>query len=178
MTLEKKLKLALESKDLSKIHSVFENIYITYGKLVYFKLMQYIDNKQDVEELTQDVFVQFYNHLSKISSIICNIKYYLLSSAKNKAIDFLKSKKVKVILDENIIAEQISETNPSLEYQEILDKMKLVLDEFEIDLILKHNLDNISFKELFIKYDKPLNTILSIYHRALRKLKKKGEITK
>lgn len=50
MQLERKLKYAIMSNDIDKIHSVFDDIYITYGRLVYFKIMQYIENKSDVEE--------------------------------------------------------------------------------------------------------------------------------
>lgn len=170
MSLEQNLKLALKSNDLSQIHFIFEKIYVTYGKLVYFKIMQYIDNRNDVEELTQDVFVQFYNNLSED---IENIKYYLLSSAKNKAIDFLKSQRINVIFDENILEKQTYETEFSFEYKEILDKMRNYLNEYEIDLILKHNLDSVTFKDLSIRYNKSLNSVLSTYHRALKKLKKK-----
>ena len=45
MTLERKLKHAIKSNDIDKIHIVFDEIYITYGRLVYFKIMKYVDNK-------------------------------------------------------------------------------------------------------------------------------------
>jgi DNA-directed RNA polymerase specialized sigma24 family protein len=81
MTLENKLNRALKSNDINKIHEVFDEIYTIYGKLVYFKISQYVDNKLHVEELTQDVFVSFYNNI--MTSKITNIKYYLVTSAKN-----------------------------------------------------------------------------------------------
>lgn len=174
MSLEYMLKRALKSNELSQIHLAFEKIYLTYGKLIYLKIMQYIDNKNDAEELAQDVFVRFYNHLQNKS--IDNIKYYLLTSAKNIAIDFLKRKRVEIIYDENILNEELYECKPSIEYKELMDKMRIHLNDFEIDLILKHNLDNITFKELSSIYNKPLNTILSIYHRALKKIRKCGDI--
>ena len=101
MTLENKLKRALNSNDINKIHEVFDEIYSTYGRLIYFKISQYVDNKLHVEELTQDVFVSFYNNI--MNSEIINIKYYLVISAKNKAIDYLKTKKENVIFDKGKI---------------------------------------------------------------------------
>ena len=76
MTLENKLKHALKSNDINKIHGVFDEIYTMYGRLVYFKISQYVDNKLHVEELTQEVFVSFYNNI--MNSEIINIKYYLV----------------------------------------------------------------------------------------------------
>ena len=90
MKLETKLKHALRSKNEDKIHTIFEEIYVTFGKLIYFKILQYVPNFADAEELTQDVFVSFYNNI--YYSEISNIKYYLVTSAKNKAIDYIKKK--------------------------------------------------------------------------------------
>ena len=112
MTLEKRMKRAIKSNDIRIIHEVFEEIYVTYGKLVYFKIMQYVSNKLDVEELTQDVFVSFYNNL-KCTDIL-DIKYYLVTSAKNKAVDFIKKKKVVLQSDDRVIFET-SRTSPCSE---------------------------------------------------------------
>lgn len=173
MALEQKLKHAKRSNDIDKIHSVFNEIYITYGKLVYFKISQYVNNKLDVEELTQDVFVNFYNNV--VNNEIHDIKYYLLVSAKNKAIDFLKKKKELLILDDKIIFEKEQDITNNIEYEEVVEKMKTFLNDFEIEIIIKHNINDKSFKQLSIEYKKPLNTILSIYHRALKKFKKGSE---
>ena len=169
MTLEKKLKHALKSNDIIKIHEVFDEIYTMYGRLVYFKISQYVDNKLYVEELTQDVFVSFYNNI--LNSEITNIKYYLVTSAKNKGIDYLHKKKDNLIFDEKAIFEK-EDYSTNIEYNEIIEKMKLFLADFEIEIILKHVVDGYSFKQLSSIYNKPLNTIFSIYSRSLKKFKK------
>ena len=163
MTLENKLKRALNSNDINKIHEVFDEIYSTYGRLIYFKISQYVDNKLYVEELTQDVFVSFYNFGFTF--------YSLVISAKNKAIDYLKTKKENVIFDEKVIFEKVDNSKNS-EYNKIIEKMELFLNEFEIEVILKHVVDGYSFKQLASMYNKPLNTIFSIYSRGLKKFKK------
>ena len=73
MTLEQKLSIALKSNNEDSINSIFEEIYSSYWKLVYFIIMQYINNKLDVEELTQDVFISFFNNLD--NNNVKNIKY-------------------------------------------------------------------------------------------------------
>jgi len=173
VTLEKKLKQAIKSNDIIKIHNIFEEIYTMYGKLIYFKISQYIDNSLDVEELTQDVFVSFYNNILHIE--VLDIKYYLVTAAKNKAIDFLKKKEISTIVDDKSLYEIEDFTSNNSQFNEIIDAMKCFLNDFEIEIILKHNLDGYSFKELSKMYKKPLNTILSIYHRSLKKFKKGNE---
>lgn len=167
MTLEQKLKHALKSKDSSAIHLVFEEIYCTYGKLIYFTIMQYVKNNMDVEDFTQEVFLSFFNNLRKTE--IKNIKYYLVVSAKNRAINFIKSHQNKFILDENIIysLEQVDDKNEN--YILIISNMKKYLNNNEIDIIIQHSIYDYSFKELSLKYNKSINTIISIYHRAIKK---------
>ena len=82
MDLERKLKSALNTNDLEQIEIVFEEIYNTYYKLIYFCININVKNHQDVEELVDDVFINFYNNINKID--ISNIKYYLTKSAKNR----------------------------------------------------------------------------------------------
>lgn len=59
-----------------------------------------------------------------------------------------------------------------------MTKMKRFLNNFEIEIIIKHNIDGYSFKELSIEYNKPLNTIISIYHRGLKKFKDVNKMIK
>ncbi len=173
MTLENKLIDALKSCDHYKIDTVFEEIYYAYSKLVYFIISQYVLNQSDIEELTQDVFVNFFNNLNKTT--INNIKYYLVRSAKNKALNFLKAKKENFELDDNVIYEYAYTENSNLKYVEIIDQMKKYLTDIEIDIIIKRVIYDISFKELASIYKKPINSILSIYHRAIKKFKERNK---
>lgn len=170
MTLERKLSRALKSNNDFYIHMVFEEIYNTYGRLVYFTIMQYVKNNMDVEDITQEVFISFFNNLSKAD--IKNIKYYLVVSAKNKAINFLKRKNIDIVFDENIILEKIDDSSNNFDYNKIIKNMKEYITEYEIDIIIKHIVYDYSFKELAEMYDKPINTIISTYHRAIKKYKK------
>ena len=63
MSYEVELISALRSKDKDKIEQVFKNIYEAYFKLVYFCVGNYLDNKEDIEDITSEVFVNFFNHL-------------------------------------------------------------------------------------------------------------------
>lgn len=75
LRVEENLKYALRTKDKRIINQVFEEIYYEYGHLIGFVISQYVKNKSDVEELINDVFLNFFNNLDKIK--IKNIKAYL-----------------------------------------------------------------------------------------------------
>lgn len=69
-------------------------IYNQYSKMVYNLALQYVQNKEDAEEITQDVFVVIHQSLdgfkgqSKFSTWIYRITI-------NKSLDFIKAKKRK-----------------------------------------------------------------------------------
>lgn len=170
MELEHELKNAIKTNDINKIHAVFDNIYMKYSRLVYFVIMKYVSNKLDVEEITQEVVISFYNNIINIE--VSNIKNYLVTAAKNKAIDFLRKNKEIIVYDNSVILEKEDNTQYNIEYEEIINKMKKILNEIEMEIILKHNIDGYTFKDLSAEYHKPISTILSIYNRGLKKFKK------
>lgn len=71
-----------------------QELYTTYGKLVYNLALQYVQNEEDAEEITQDVFVAIYQSIdgfkeqSKISTWIYRITI-------NKSLDFIRLKNRK-----------------------------------------------------------------------------------
>lgn len=171
MSIETKLNNALKSKNETIINSVFEEIYQKYGKIVYLRLFEYLGKKDVVEDLLQDVFVSFFNNLNKIK--LNNIKYYLLVSAKNKALDYLKSQNNDLIIDSNYVYdnEEIIESKTSIEFNELIFKMKSILTKEEIDIVLKHIVDGYSFKKIAKEQSKSINSVLTKYYRALKKVK-------
>jgi RNA polymerase sigma-70 factor (ECF subfamily) len=76
------------------MRSNFENIYEEHKNKVYNLSLSYVQNCEDAQEITQDVFVSVYQsldnfkHQSQISTWIYRITI-------NKALDFIKAKKRK-----------------------------------------------------------------------------------
>ena len=99
MNYEKEIIKAIKKNDLVKIEEVFEKIYFEYGKLVGFIISKYVTKKEDIEELVNDIFLKFSSVLFDIK--LDNIKYYLVVSAKNAAINFLKKKDNKLNIEYN-----------------------------------------------------------------------------
>ena len=97
MSYEVELISALKSNDINKVQESFKNIYEAYYKLVYFCVGNFLKNKEDIEDVTQEVFINFFNNLENIN-VSGSIKYYLTRSARNLSINYLK-KNSKVIND-------------------------------------------------------------------------------
>lgn len=168
MKLEERLKHALRSNDTTKIHKVFNDIYEMYHKLIYFIIAKYVNDSEDIKDLVQETFISFYNNLNYE---IKNIKYYLIVSAKNKAINF-NLKYNKIILDEDFVYNAVDIKESSLDYQKIIEEMKKILTDLEIEIILQHTIYNLKFIQIANKYDLNVNTVISMYRRAIKKFKK------
>ncbi|PKV51210.1 RNA polymerase sigma-70 factor (ECF subfamily) [Aquimarina sp. MAR_2010_214] len=70
-----------------------------YGKLLYVA-QSYVSNKEEAEEIVQDVFVKTWKNRKNIAT---NINGYLFKSTKNSCLDYLRSKKYKLSKANNIV---------------------------------------------------------------------------
>lgn len=170
MPLEKKLLHAIKSNNKETIDNVFEMIYYEYSKLVAYIISRYVERAEDIEEIVNDVFISFYN--ASTQKEIKDIKYYLVTSAKNKSIDFYRKKanKLDVCYNEENVFDYV-ESRDSI-YGDLLNEMKKFLTEEEINIIILHLVYNYTFKELSDKYHKPISTVAATYNKALKKFKK------
>ena len=50
--------------------------------------------------------------------------------------------------------------------------MKRCVSEYEVEIVIKHVVEDFTFKELAEFYQKPIETIFSTYKRAINKIKK------
>jgi RNA polymerase sigma-70 factor (family 1) len=72
----------------------FQNVYNQYHILVYNVALNYVQNTEDAEEITQDVFVQVHASLHQFEAKSSH-KTWLYRITINKCIDFIKHKKSK-----------------------------------------------------------------------------------
>jgi len=71
-----------------------EQIYTEHKDLVYNLALSYVQNIEDAEEITQDVFVKVYENLSSFNGK-SKISTWLYRITINKSLDFLKAKKAQ-----------------------------------------------------------------------------------
>ena len=169
MILEKKLEKALKKKNITEIDYVFEEIYNQYYNLIVYIVSQKIKNNNDVEELVNDIFVNFYTNC--IKKKIDNIKYYLVKSSQNICIDYMRKNKICYEYNEEYI-NNYNENNEIVLYDEVMELLEKYLSKDEIQIILLHHLDGYSLKEISNRLNKPYSTIVSKYDRAIKKFKK------
>ncbi len=175
MTYERKLARAIADADLDMLEKLFEEIYYKYGKLVGFIISKYVPDKEDIEELTNDVFVNFSKALGRIE--LDNIKYYLVVQAKNSAINFVKKKtnRQETVYVEKVDAGEVDRDDQT-PYYELLEDLRQYLTEDEVNIVVLHSVYEESFVEIGKRFGRPTTTVKSTYHRALAKYRKEKGI--
>lgn len=72
----------------------FEELYALHSKQVYNLALNYVQNSEDAQEITQDVFVTIYQQHHKFREE-SNLSTWVYRITINKCLDFIRSKKQK-----------------------------------------------------------------------------------
>lgn len=70
----------------------FDEIYLEHQKMVYNLALQYVQNIEDAEEITQDVFVKLFDNLDSFKKQ-ASLKTFIYRISINQSLDFIKAKK-------------------------------------------------------------------------------------
>lgn len=117
------------NKDLTDIiklaqngdNKAFEQIYIEYAKSTYFIALKLLQNQENAEEVTQDIFVYVYNKISDLKDPQA-FPAWLKKITTSKCIDFLrKNRPLTVDIEEIADSEFIEEHDPKLIPEKSLD---------------------------------------------------------
>ena len=95
---EKQLLIQLKNGDISS----FKDIYVYYKPLLFSFSLRYLKNKEDSEEIVQEIFVQFWENRHKIDTSL-SIKSYLFTITKNKIIDYFRKHKVEALYENYVL---------------------------------------------------------------------------
>ncbi len=163
---DKTLLNALKSGDKEKIAQAFKSVYEKYYKLVFFCISKYVTDNEIIEDIANDTFLSFFNSVTKVQS---SVKYYLLNSAKNNAINYLRRKKPTASVENLTIVSLVDEEG--IVFKQALEKMQRVLNKTQVEIVLLHAVDGYKFREIAKMLGLKLATVITIYQRAIKKLK-------
>ncbi len=162
----------LKSNNENLILEGLQELYDEYYKLVYFCINGIVENSLDTEDLVEEVFLKVYNVRDLLDSNK-NIKYYILTIAKNLAIDFLRKKKTHIEYNDDYVLNYVVPSKESTHtFNELIVMLQQYLSKEEIDIIVYHFLYNETFDAIARKMGKPASTVRTIYNRSLKKVRK------
>lgn len=145
-----------------------------YGRTrvaVYGFSLSYLKNGHDAEDITQDTFVQIWNHSSHYVSQGKPMAW-ILTIARNLSLEKLRKQSRIQDLSDNQW-ESFSIENPAFTTEDrvVLHAAFYSLSEEEQRVLLLHAVAGLKHREIAQILDLALPTVLSKYHRALKKLR-------
>lgn len=149
----------------------FENLYNETSSAVYGFALSILKNPSDAEDVLQDVFIKIYDNASTYQA---NGKplAWILTITKNLSLMKIRKQKDTVDISEMIetLASNESVTN---ENKIILDAAFELLSDEERNILLLHSTAGFKHREIAKFMNLPLATVLSKYHRSIKKIKNK-----
>ena len=151
--------------------TALEELYCHTRTAVYGLALSYLGNAQDAQDLTQDVFVRVWDCAEQYRPT-GSAMGWLLTICRNLCRMRLRSNSRYAGLSEeewNAIPAQ--EVGLSTEERAILQKALAKLGGEERRIVLLHAVAGLKHREIAALTELPLPTVLSKYHRALRKMR-------
>lgn len=151
-------------------NTAFEELYSKYSKLIYKIAYSILKNKSDAEDVMQLVFEKIYS-MDKEKLPTRNEASWLYSVARNEALNYLKSNKNNINLD-NIY--EIEDDNNELDKvieKENYNKLISKLNDNEKEIISLKIISNCSFEEIGKILNIPTGTVKWRYYKAVNTLK-------
>ena len=150
-----------------------EELYRRTRGAVYALALSYLKNAHDAQDVTQDTFVRVWDGAVQYRPQGSPMAW-LLTIARNLARMKLRQGARQAELSEEEW-EAIPADSPSVtpEDRELLQTALAGLEDQERQVVLLHAVTGLKHREIAALLEMPLATVLSKYHRALKKLKNK-----
>lgn len=151
--------------------NALEDLYGRTRTAVYGLALSYLKNPQDAQDMTQDVFVQIWERGEQYRPMGSPMGW-ILTICRNLCLMQLRNADRRENLnDEEWNAIPDRETGLPQEEKLLLQDTLAVLGEEERRLVLLHAVTGLKHREIAGLLEMPLSTVLSKYHRALKKMR-------
>ena len=175
----------LIAEALAGDENAFNEIVRRYLKIVYNFLLPFTKDSANAEDIAQETFIKIWKNLFRYKKERGSFKAWILTIARNTALDFLKKKKAVPLsffedAEGNNPFENIDDEKPLpdevLEKKDIAERMEKVLKEiperFQSVLLLYYK-EGFNLTEIAEILGSPVNTVKSWHRRGLVALGKK-----
>ena len=151
--------------DMDALHE----LYLQTSASVYGFALSITKNTHDAEDVLQDTFIIVHRKAKDYSSSGKALAW-ILTIAKNLSLMKLREKGRTTDIDELSNDARFSVSDGTDEML-ILRSALSILDEEERNVVMLHSITGLRFKEISGLLELPLGTVLSKYHRAIKKMR-------
>jgi len=157
--------------DSKALNDLYELSY----KPIFALLLSYTQNYQDAEDLLQETFIKIYQG-ARLYNPRGNPMAWMMKIARNLFLSSRYHKSGQKITNYEELSNQIPfDVILQAEERLLIETMFRMLKVEERTVIVLHIIQGFKFREISEILDRPLGSVLSSYHRGLRKLKKAAE---
>ena len=148
-----------------KMNDSFNIIFEKYRYLVYYVSFDIIKSEEEAKDIVNETFLRMYERRRDFKNE-SGLKYFLLVTAKNLAINRYNQSKGSLPYSDDIVGRD-DQSNVSI----YLEKFKEVLDKEEYHYLVLHLLYDFSFKEIAQSNRLTTAQVSSKYQRGIKKLR-------
>jgi RNA polymerase sigma factor (sigma-70 family) len=170
---------AAQTGDHTAFHRLVDHFQPEIFRMLYYRTR----SRMDAEDLTQDVFLKAYKHLTRLQSPQV-FRSWLYRIAVNRVNDHFRKQRFRALfgnvsMDDETFQEtekmavppQGPETLERKEFWHQVEKMLNTLSRTEREVILLRFFDQLSIKEMTMTLNKNESTVKTHLYRALKKMK-------
>ncbi len=155
------------------------DLYDRYGKLIFSVIMRAVRSTATAEDLTQETFIRVWNRIHTFSSDRGNLQGWLITVARNRAFDYLRTQQTSFALAASSLDDLdragyfCSELDPSarMANQNAVEQALNQLPEDQRAVIQLTHYEGFTQTEIAGKLGKPLGTVKGLVRSALKKLR-------
>lgn len=172
----------LVSKCVNGESSAFEEIVTRYKKLVYSVVYRMISDKEEVHDVSQEVFVRLYKSLEKYNPEY-KMSTWIVKITTNLCLDTLRKKKQDTVTLEDAVGVSSDVDTPeeslikSQRSQLIKKAINELPEKYKVLIVLFHN-NGMSYEEMTKILNEPMSIIKNRLYRARLMLKDKLDIAR
>lgn len=156
---------------MNKIADFFHREYRSMVRYVRSRIDDAAD--RDAEDIVQDVIVNIFDK-ADLTIPVEKLAAYVYQSLRNRMVDMFRKRKEMSTLWE-VVQEAGQDVEKEAEKKELLDQIFEALDylsEDERAVVIAHEFEERSFREMSDVWDVPVGTLLARKSRALQKIKR------
>jgi RNA polymerase sigma-70 factor (ECF subfamily) len=162
----RRLEIAIQ-KMASGDKTALAELYERTHTAIYAFIVSILKDKHKADDVFQEVYLKVYENATSYKAKGKPMAW-LITIAKNQCLmEFRKVKALESLED----VEELWTTNPDVEERLILEAAFKQISDEERNIIVLHVLSGLKHREIAKILDLPLATVLSKYHRSLKKLK-------
>lgn len=138
---------------------------------LYAYLLSLLKNSADARDALQDVYVDVFTSAAGYRPG-SRAKAWLYAVAKNKAMQVYRRRRLRGEVPGEEAPEPWEDPGLCREERLVLSAALTALSEEERQIVTLHAVSGFRFREIASFLDLPLNTVLSKYHRAMKRLRR------